>query len=415
MIKIGVFGARRGNTMIEWCKKTKRAQLVAVCDRDGDVIEELKKEFPEGVIFCSSFDELLSCDIDAVVLANYAHQHAPYAIKCLNAGKHVLSEVLPCQNLKEAVELIEAVERSGKIYAYAENYCYMPATKEMRKLYRAGKFGEFEYGEGQYIHNCEPIWHNITYGDPTHWRNNIVYATFYCTHSLGPLLHITGLRPVSVVGFEFPFTDRCARMGRKTALAGIEMVTLENGGFVKSIHGNLDKNCIRYTVYGSKGRAENDLDDLQNGGVERIHVNFDPQEGVCEDNPVDYKPTDEFSALAKDMGHSGSDYYVMHNFINAIEGKDSEIIDIYEALDMALPGLFAHFSVLDGGKPKTIPNLREKSERDKYRNDTRCCDKEVAGDMLLPAYSKCEIEIPDEVYALVREKYLEDSKEENKQ
>lgn len=49
--------------------------------------------------------------MDAVVLANYANEHAPFAIKCLNAVKHVYSEVLPVQNMKEAVELIEAIEK----------------------------------------------------------------------------------------------------------------------------------------------------------------------------------------------------------------------------------------------------------------------------------------------------------------
>ena len=115
-------------------------------------------------------------------LANYANEHAPFAIRCMNEGKHVFSEVLPVQTMKEAVELLETVEKKGKIYAYGENYCYMPATYEMRKLYKEGKIGEFEYGEGEYIHNCESIWPSITYGDPEHWRNNM-YATFYCTHS----------------------------------------------------------------------------------------------------------------------------------------------------------------------------------------------------------------------------------------
>ncbi len=415
MIKIGVFGARRGNTMIEWCKKTKRAKVVAICDCDERALVKLKKQYPSGVKFCSEFDELLSCDIDAVVLANYANQHAPYAIKCLNAGKHVLSEVLPCQCMKEAVELVEAVERSGKIYAYAENYCYMPAPREMRKLYKSGKLGEFEYGEGEYVHNCEPIWADITYGDPNHWRNTRWYSNFYCTHSIGPMIHITGLRPVSVVGFELPFTDRCARMGYKAGVAGIEMITVENGGVMRSLHGHLDKDSIRFCIYGSKGRAESASEDLKNGGVERIYVNLDEKEGVYQDNPVDYFPADEISALAKNAGHGGSDYYVMHNFINALEGIDAEIIDVYEAMDMFLPGLFAYFSVLDGGKPQIIPNLREKSEREKYRFDTRCTDPEVAGDMLLPNYSKCEIEIPDEVYSLVREKYLKNLKENEEQ
>ena len=67
--------------------------------------------------------------------------------------------------------LVEAVEESGLVYAYGENYCYMSTTYEMKKLYESGEIGEFEYGEGEYIHNCESIWPSITYGEPDHWRN----------------------------------------------------------------------------------------------------------------------------------------------------------------------------------------------------------------------------------------------------
>ena len=112
--------------------------------------------------------------------------------------------------MKEAVELIEAIEKTGLIYAYGENYCYMPAPYEMKKLYAQGEIGEFEYGECEYIHNCESIWHSITYGERDHWRNNM-YSTFYCTRSLGPVIHMTGLRPVSVVGFEGTKNERKLR------------------------------------------------------------------------------------------------------------------------------------------------------------------------------------------------------------
>ncbi len=410
MVKIGIFGGRRGETMLQWCRKSGKARLVAVCDKDPDVLESLRKAAGEEILLCTDFEELMACDLDAVVLANYATEHAPYAIRCLDAGKHVLSEVLPCQNMAEAVALVEAVERSGKVYAFAENYCYMPAPREMRKLYRAGELGEFEYGEGEYVHNCEPIWHEITYGQRDHWRNHI-HANFYCTHSLGPVIHITGLRPVSVVGFELPYTDRCARMGNVTGIAGVEMVTLENGGLVRSLHGNLDKNSIRYCIYGSKGRAESACEDVENGGVERIYTNLDETEGVFLQNPQTYLPGDEISKLAKTAEHGGSDYYVMHNFAEAVEGRPAEIIDVYEAMDMFLPGIFAWFSVLDGGKPQRVPDLRDPGQREQYRFDTRCCDPKVAGDMWIPSYSKGEIEVPDEVYALIQEKYKKQMEE----
>ena len=112
----------------------------------------------------------------------------------MEAGKHVLSEVLPVQTMSQAVSLIECVEKTGMKYCYAENYCYMNAPREMKRMYLAGELGEFEYGEGEYLHNCEPIWPEITRGERDHWRN-AMSAFYYCTHSVGPLLHITGMEP----------------------------------------------------------------------------------------------------------------------------------------------------------------------------------------------------------------------------
>lgn len=193
-VKIGVLGAYRGTSMINYCKRSDHAEVVAICDKSPEALET-QRQNAQGldIAFYDNFDDFIQHDMDAVVLANYADEHAPYAIRAMRLGKHVFSEVLPVQTMAEAVALIETVEETGRVYAYGENYCYMPAPYEMRRLYRAGRIGEFEYGECEYIHNCEPIWPSITYGERDHWRNNM-YSTFYCTHSLGPMIHMTGLR-----------------------------------------------------------------------------------------------------------------------------------------------------------------------------------------------------------------------------
>ena len=360
-VRIGVLGAYRGTSMINYCKRADHAEVVAICDKDPEALEA-QKEAAQGldIAFYDRFDDFIRHDMDAVVLANYANEHAPFAIRCLKRGLHVCSEVLPVQNMKEAVELVEAVEESGLIYAYGENYCYMPASYEMKKQYESGEIGEFEYGEGEYVHNCESIWPQITYGDPDHWRN-FMFANFYCTHSLGPIIHITGLRPVSVTGYEGSKTTRGWRVGRRCDQFGIEMVTLENGGIVKSIHGDLYKNSIWYTVYGSLGRAESAREDAEKEDVRQIYVNTDPADGDYEHGKLEaYRPARPYDDKALAFGHGGSDFYTMWHFVEKLRGNpDADIIDVYEALDMFLPGMFAYRSVLAGGIPMAIPDLRD--------------------------------------------------------
>ena len=415
-VKIGVIGGGRGKSMIRYGREASNAQLVAICDFRDDVLDRMKKECGEdGISYYSDYDEFLKHDMDAVVLANYANQHAPFAIKAMKAGKHVFSEVLPVQTLKEAVELIETVEETGKIYAYGENYCFMSAPYEMRKLYRQGLIGEFEYGEGEYVHNCEPIWPEITYGEPDHWRNNM-YATFYCTHSIGPMIHITGLRPVKVTGFEGPKTERKVRVGSKSGSFGMELIQLENGGIFKSIHGDLYVDSIWYSLYGSKGNMESARESAQNGAFDRIYIHADEYSGGYDTTKKDtYLPTRAQDEQAKSFGHGTSDFYTMYNFVRKIQGDpDADIIDVYEALDMFLPGLFAYRSVLNGGIPMEIPNLRDKAVRDLYRNDTACTDPSVAGDQLIPVFSKGNPEIPDAIYQEVKRKWeIEKAKSDN--
>ena len=147
-VRVGVLGAGRGMTMINQLISSSDAELVAICDSFEPLLKKARRFAQDNKVdvkMFSSFEEFLQYPMDAVVLANYANEHAPYAIRCMNAGLHVMSEVLPVQTMKEAVELIETVEKTGKIYSYAENYCYMPAPYEMRRLYREGKIGEFEY------------------------------------------------------------------------------------------------------------------------------------------------------------------------------------------------------------------------------------------------------------------------------
>ncbi|MDO4618905.1 MAG: Gfo/Idh/MocA family oxidoreductase [Clostridia bacterium] len=403
-VRVGVLGGYRGASMINYCKRADNAEVVAICDNAPDVLDA-QKEYAKGmdIAFYADYDEFLEHDMDAVVLANFATEHAPFAIKALKKGLHVFSEVSPMQTMKEAVELVETVEETGKIYAYGENYCYMLAPYEMRRLYKEGKLGEFEYGECGYVHNCAPIWHSITYGVREHWRNNM-YSTYYCTHSLGPIIHATGLRPVSVTGFESTMNKRNVEKGAKGACMGIEMVTLENGGIIKSIHGGLYENSIWYSMYGSKGRMECAREDADAGHVDTLYVNCDDYEGEYKkDKLYSYKPDFGFGDKIEGFGHSGSDFISMWHFIEKIKGNpDADIIDIYEGLDMFLPGMFAYRSILAGGIPMEIPNLRNKEEREKWRNDTACTDKAVAGDQLLPTQKSGTPDIEDSVYEYVK-------------
>ena len=387
-LKIGVMGAARGMTMIDVLLHHPDAEVVAVCDKYEPFLNNVRKKAADNhaeVTVYSTFDEFIQHDMDAVVLANYAHQHAPFAIRALRSGKHVLSEVLPCATLAEGIQLIEAVEETGLVYAYAENYCYMQHNFEMWHRVKSGDIGEINYAEGEYVHDCTSIQPRICYGEPDHWRNHIC-ATFYCTHSLGPMLMTIGKRPVSVVGFEVPEFCRDGKVPYPRC-TGIEMVTLENGCVCRSLHGPLRREHQRnynYMYYGDFGMMESArFTDQPLVNVYREGDKF------CQGTWERYNPEPRIRPVSSEAarGHMGSDYYSTHFFIEKILGRPDGMewsIDVYQAVEMGICGILAHRSSLRGGEPQAVPNFRIKEERDAYRNDNDTTFPDVENGNLVP-------------------------------
>lgn len=418
-LRIGVFGAYRGMTMIRVLLNHPDATLVAICDKFVPALEKAKKEAEaaglKNLALYENFEDFFKHEMDAVILANYANEHAPYAIRLLRSGRHVLSEVLPCQNMAEAVALIEAVEETGKVYAYAENYCYRDDTFEMWRRYERGDIGEIMYGEGEYIHDCTGIWPSITYGEKYHWRNRM-FPTFYCTHSLGPLLTISGRRPVRVVGLMTNQNAVDPPQGSRTGnAAGLEMVTLDNGALLKSIHGHLKREpgSVNYEVYGMKGSMESERflpSYASENQKPEIQVYIQGKE-LCKGTTEHYAPEKTVASglAARFATHGGSDFYATHLFIEKILGREEGMhysIDVYRAVDMGICGILAYRSILNGGAPVDVPNLRNPEEREAYRNDTACTDPAAAGDQILPCLPGGSIEYPDEVYEEIRKQWL---------
>lgn len=76
-VKIGVMGAYRGTSMINYCRQADNAQVVAICDKWIEGLERQKAALNDPKIsYYTDFEDFIRHDMDAVVLANYATQHA---------------------------------------------------------------------------------------------------------------------------------------------------------------------------------------------------------------------------------------------------------------------------------------------------------------------------------------------------
>ena len=82
-IRVGVVGVGRGMGFAQGAAFVGM-ELVALCDTWEEKLREAGKKL--NVATYTDYDQFLSHDMDAIVLANYFHQHAPFAVKALRRG-----------------------------------------------------------------------------------------------------------------------------------------------------------------------------------------------------------------------------------------------------------------------------------------------------------------------------------------
>ncbi len=93
-------------------------------------------------------EELLadkSLKLDAVSICTYNRQHAPCAIHALNAGVNVLLEKPFTVTLEEAVEVMKAEKKSGKVLSIGFQPRLDANMQMIGKIVRSGELGQIYY------------------------------------------------------------------------------------------------------------------------------------------------------------------------------------------------------------------------------------------------------------------------------
>ena len=368
--RIGVLGGWRGGTFAIILNRDfgDEADVVAICDSRQDRLDHVKELLngKEDVQYFQNFDEFIECDLDAIVLANFFHEHDIYAKKALAKGIHVLSETTASPTLGGCVELCEAVENSNAIYMLGANCPYLYAPMELDKLYKSGKFGRVLYAEGEYFHAMDPNVSGI--GDPKHWRSHLP-RTYYNMHDLGPLMTISGTMPKKVNATTIYAPDVSSKKNVKD-VAAIMLTTMDNGAVFRTTScAGLSPTSKWYRLVCEKGVIESGRTD-PNIAVYQYADWAVPEgeEAVKQYNCAFDDAPDEI----KNSGHGNADYYLCRHFLDCISGIDKPLIDVYKATALSATAIMAWRSVLAGGVEMEIPDFSDRVEREKYRNDRLC-------------------------------------------
>jgi predicted dehydrogenase len=394
IVRAAVVGGRRGRGYRRAFEALPdEVQLAAVCDRDPAVLAEWAEAFPDVPRF-SSFDALLERDVcDAVFLATPIQVHVPQALAALGAGKHVLSEVPAATTIDECWALVEAVERSGRTYMLAENYCYMRPNMLVRNMVAEDVFGPCTYAEGAYIHDTR----NLLFGPDgaLTWRGELardLNGNTYPTHSLGPVAQWLGTagpdapdRLTELVCFVTPETSRwryaaehlgaahpAAQPGYfKMGDSASVMLHTAAGAVVyirRDAASPRPHNMTHYALQGQRASylsprfgGEDPLVWIEGTSPGTAHGGERWQSLWDYAAAYEHPRWRERGAIAREAGHGGGDYFIVEDFVRAVrEGPagGGPAIDVYDAVTWSSVFPLSTESVQRGGQPVAIPDFR---------------------------------------------------------
>ncbi|RIK68451.1 MAG: hypothetical protein DCC66_10365 [Planctomycetota bacterium] len=119
----------------------ENAILHAFCSRDLSRAREFAGRFGAPAAYGSLDDLLRDPAVDAVYVALPNVLHAPTAIQCLNAGKHVLCDKPLAMSAAEACAMADAAQKADRTLSVLHQQRFHPANQRLLELIRIGELG----------------------------------------------------------------------------------------------------------------------------------------------------------------------------------------------------------------------------------------------------------------------------------
>lgn len=372
-LKIGVVGLKRGQIHALNAIKASNVELTAICDIDKERADSIKKSFSDSVKVYYNHKELCEdSNVDAVVMATPIDVHAETVIDALNAGKHVLSEVIVATTIDDIYRIGEAIKKSKKKYMMAENYCYIRPLLIVENLIKNGKFGEIYYAESDYLKDFQE--YNPNFPNIGGWRQKTYFGRKghpYITHSLGPLLHIMKekIKTVSAMAaghsFDMVADNTCTLM-----------LETDKGHLIRLRSSFVSPRPDQVTYYSFTG--ENGCYQAPQGPTDyhKIFINGECQRGGWNSpggwkNVYEYKDYadskwKEFWNINEYEGKLDNDTYELYDsgalmmleeFADCVLNDKPVPISFEDAANWTAAGLISADSVNAGSKPLDVPNF----------------------------------------------------------
>jgi predicted dehydrogenase len=143
---IGAGGMGQGDA--EMATSVPGVKLIAAADCYDGRLARMKEVYGPTTFTTRNYQEIVARkDIDAVIIGTPDHWHSRISIDCLNAGKHVYCEKPMVHAIEEGKTVINAQQKSGKVFQVGSQYRSSLMYQKAHELYKSGAIGKLNLVE----------------------------------------------------------------------------------------------------------------------------------------------------------------------------------------------------------------------------------------------------------------------------
>ena len=354
--RVGLVGAHRGASLVSQFGVQPETEITALCDLSEARLADAGEGFgvPDSGRF-TDFEAFLNAPIDIVVVGTPIQLHAGQAIKAMESGKHVLSEVTAAWTVDECEHIVNTVKRTGQIYMLAENNCYLHYIRQWKGWIDQGRLGDIFYAEAEYIHDIRKLLWDESSGE-AFWRLARP-PIYYCSHSLGPLLMLMDDRIVQVTAADSGY-GIVENRGPSCLNMEVALCKTQKGAVIKVLRSQValrEPPIHHFMLYGTKGVVENERTGGWTGSKGKLYIE---EEMAAQDHyEVIDCPNSDPDAPPEAMGggHGTTEYYLVRDFIDSVKANVRPPLDVIKAMDMTIPGIIAHEAAMTGSGWLDVP------------------------------------------------------------
>lgn len=320
MIRFAVIGQGHiGKRHAEMIRRNKDSELVAVCDilpKEETGCQDIE------VPYFSSIDELLlsGLDIDVVNICTPNAYHAQYAIKALEAGKHVVIEK-PIALTKADAEkvLFKSLQMSRQVWCVMQNR-YSPPSVWLKEVMQQRLLGKI------YLVKLDCFWNrDERYYKPNNWHGTqeldggTLFTQF--SHFIDIMYWLFG----DIENIRGNFADFNHQLTTDFEDTGVVTFDFINGGM----------GCLNYSTAVYDTNLESSMTIIGERGTIKVSGQYMNEVVYC--HIKDYtmpelapcNPANDYGAY---KGSAQNHHYVIQNVVETLTGQTSITTNLLEGL-----------------------------------------------------------------------------------